>query len=122
MTVNKINNEQSTKYIAPLLLVSLMLACFSNKAQAAPSVSRLTPPSELFTSGRSNPLIARFLPDQRFDLQATIKPEDETRSIASARFLVDGAVIGQEVAIKNCSTGCLPGVTKNSVIATVRAV
>lgn len=36
--------------------------------QAAPSVSRLTPPSELFTSGQAAPVIARFLPGQRFDL------------------------------------------------------
>jgi len=103
-------------------IMFLMIQFLFSSAQAAPSVSRLTPPSELFSSGHSNPLIARFLPDQRFDLQATIRPEDDTRSIVSARFLVDGAVIGQEVALKNCSSGCLPGIPKNSVIATVRAV
>mgnify|MGYP003334564802 CR=1 FL=1 len=38
-------------------------------AQAAPTVTRLTPPSELFASGQAEPVIARFLPGQRFDLQ-----------------------------------------------------
>ncbi len=91
-------------------------------AHATPSVTRLTPPSELFASGRSNPVIARFLPDQRFDLQATIKPDDDSKTIANAKFLIDGALIKQEVALKNCTNGCLPGITKTSVIATVRAV
>ena len=44
-------------------------------AQAAPRVTRLTPPSELFSSGRADPIIARFLPGQRFDLQATVQPD-----------------------------------------------
>ncbi|HJU39854.1 MAG TPA: hypothetical protein VJ724_09800, partial [Tahibacter sp.] len=41
----------------------------------AVSVSRLTPPSELFSSGQPAPVIARFLPGQRFDLQATVFPD-----------------------------------------------
>ena len=40
------------------------------QALAAPTISRLTPPSELFASGRPAPVVARFLPGQRFDLQA----------------------------------------------------
>ena len=49
-------------------------------AHATPTVSRLTPPSELFSSGQNAPLIARFLPDQRFDLQATIRPDDASKT------------------------------------------
>jgi alkaline phosphatase len=58
-------------------------------SQAA-TVSRLTPPSELFATGNSVPLIARFLPGQRFDLQATVQP-DAGQSIQSFDFYVDGA-------------------------------
>ena len=57
---------------------------------AAPTVSRLTPPSELFASNTSTgPVIARFLPGQRFDLQATLRLDAGT-TLADFRFLVDG--------------------------------
>ena len=54
----------------------------------AATVSRLTPPSELFASGNAAPVIARFLPGQRFDLQATVQP-DPGQSIQSFQFYVD---------------------------------
>ena len=57
---------------------------------AAGTVSRLTPPSELFASGNPQPpVIARFLPGQRFDLQATLRPDAGT-TITDFRFFVDG--------------------------------
>ena len=62
----------------PLFL--LMAALAGGSAVAAPTVSRLTPPSELFASGQPEPVIARFLPGQRFDLQATVKPDDSKNS------------------------------------------
>lgn len=62
---------------------------FVAPAAFAGSVSRLTPPSELFTSGQEAPLVARFLPGQRFDLQATLRP-DAGKTITSFRFTVDG--------------------------------
>jgi alkaline phosphatase len=93
----------------------------ASAAQAGPSVSRLTPPSELYTTGRAAPVIARFLPGQRFDLQATLRP-DEGASISSARFTIDGKDAGATVAMRSCATGCLPAVPKNASIATVRAV
>jgi alkaline phosphatase len=96
-----------------------LLACAA--AQAAPAVSRLTPPSELFTSGRPAPVIARFLPGQRFDLQATLRP-DEGASITSARFLIDGKALDAPVSLRACATGCLPAVPKSATIATARAV
>ena len=103
---------------------SLLIAVLSVHAVtlAAPTITRLTPPSELFSSGTSNPLIARFLPDQRFDLQATIKPDDDSKSITEAKFSIDGKSLSNTVALKSCNSGCLPNISKNATIATVRAV
>ena len=48
---------------------------------AAPSISRLTPPSGLFSFGDPNPpIISRFIPNQRFDLQATVRRTPAKRS------------------------------------------
>src|SRR5688572_7799678 len=78
-----------------LMLVSAATACTAN---AAPIVSRLTPPSELFSSGDTNPpIIARFLPGQRFDLQATISPEPG-KTITDAQFFVDGNIVSAPVS------------------------
>ncbi len=90
-------------------------------AGAAPSVSRLTPPSELFSSGQAAPVIARFLPGQRFDLQATIKP-DAGQRITAARFFVDGKPLSATVALRDCATGCSKGLAAETAISTVRAV
>ena len=90
--------------------------------QAAPSVSRLTPPSELFSSGQAAPVIARFLAGQRFDLQATLRPDDASKSISGARFAIDGKAVDAPVALRDCATGCLASVPKNASIATVRAI
>ncbi|NBT54978.1 MAG: alkaline phosphatase, partial [Betaproteobacteria bacterium] len=79
----------------------------TSAALAAPTVSRLTPPSELFTSGQPAPVIARFLPGQRFDLQATLRP-DADKTISAARFLLDGKPLDASVALRSCAEGCLP--------------
>jgi alkaline phosphatase len=91
-------------------------------ALAAPQVTRLTPPSELFASGNAAPVIARFLPDQRFDLQATIVPDSAEKSISKAVFYMDGHEIKLPVALKSCATGCQPKLAKNSTIVTLRAM
>ena len=103
-------------------LVASTLAGFVLVAQAAPSVSRLTPPSELFTSGRAAPVIARFLPGQRFDLQATLRPDDSAKTITAARFVIDGKAVEAGLSLRDCTAGCLPSVPRNAAIATVRAV
>jgi alkaline phosphatase len=90
-------------------------------AAAAPTVSRLTPPSELFASGRPEPVIARFLPGQRFDLQATVRP-DAGRRIVSARFLLDDQPVNERVALRDCASDCVRGLAAETAIATVRAV
>jgi alkaline phosphatase len=102
-------------------LSSLALAALAASSFAAPTVSRLTPPSELFASGQAAPLIARFLPGQRFDLQATLRPEAD-RTITAARFMIDGKAVDGPVALRSCADGCLPAVPKTAAIATVRAV
>jgi alkaline phosphatase len=54
-----------------------------------PTVSRLTPPSELFSAGQADPIISRFFIGQRFDLQATVRTDPDT-TITSFEFKVDG--------------------------------
>ena len=111
------NRSSFLKAFAPTLFLSVL---FGN-AWSAPTVTRLTPPSELFSSGQPAPVIARFLPGQRFDLQATIAPDDASKSISSVEFSVDQKTLKLPVSLKDCSSGCLPQVAKNSTIATSRA-
>lgn len=104
-----------------LPLIPLALAAAFGPAQAAPTVSRLTPPSELFSSGEPEPVIARFLPGQRFDLQATLRP-DAGQRVTEARFLIDGKPVAAPVALRDCASGCVKGLAPETAIATVRAV
>ena len=104
--------------LRPVVLAVASASLWVATACAAPLVSRLTPPSELFSSGQAAPVIARFLPGQRFDLQATLRPDDATRTITSARFSIDGKLVDGSVALRHCSTG----IPVNAAIATMRAV
>lgn len=84
-----------------------------------PTVTRLTPPSLYFDTGDATlPVVARFLPGQRFDLQATIKSAGGA-NVTNAWFAVDG------VAITNLPVTMTPptvsGFPAGSEIATVRA-
>lgn len=82
--------RHSSTRTAGLLATAVAAAVASLSACAAPVISRLTPPSELFASGNPNPpYIARFIPGQRFDLQATVRPSAGT-TIAKVTFNVDG--------------------------------
>jgi len=100
----------------------MLLALASAGSWAAPVVSRLTPPSELFASGSAGPVVARFLPDQRFDLQATVRPDDASKTITAAQFFIDDKLVNGTVALRPCTSGCLATVPHNASIATVRAV
>ena len=91
-------------------------------ADAAPIVSRLTPPSELFASGDPSPVIARFLPGQRFDLQATIRPDDASKTITATSFAIDGRKVPAPVTLRSCSSGCSKDVPANATITSSRAV
>ncbi|WP_431100338.1 alkaline phosphatase [Roseateles noduli] len=111
------------KHLPSLLAGACALLALSaaNNVVAAPTVTRLTPPSERFSSGQPEPVIARFLPGQRFDLQATIKP-DAGQRITAARFVIDGKPVDATVALRDCATGCVKGVSAETAIATIRAV
>ena len=87
-------------------------------ANAAPQVTRLTPPSTLFSANNPNPpIISRFLPGQRFDLQATISP-DAGQTIAAVQFLVDGQIVGGPVSLTPATVAGRP---PNTVVASLRA-
>lgn len=103
--------------LLPVLLATLA----GGTALAAPTVTRLTPPSERFASGQPDPVIARFLPGQRFDLQATVKP-DAGQAITAARFFIDGKPVAANVALRDCASGCVKGLAPQTAIATARAV
>ncbi|HEV6965917.1 alkaline phosphatase [Roseateles sp.] len=106
----------------PFLLLAPVLALLAaGSAAAAPVVTRLTPPSERFASGRADPVVARFLPGQRFDLQATVRP-DAGQRITAARFFIDGKPVAAPVALRDCASGCVKGLAAETAIATVRAV
>jgi alkaline phosphatase len=79
--------------------------------QAAPTVSRLTPPSSLFSFGDPNPpVISRFIANQRFDLQATVRP-DPGQTITSVEFLVNGSPVGGVVTLAPATAAGLPAGT-----------
>src|SRR5262249_38022772 len=78
-------------------------------AEAAPTVSRLTPPSELFSAGQPEPIISRFFVGQKFDLQATIRT-DADRTITGFEFSVDGDPVHLTArSIVPVTTGGKPG-------------
>ena len=94
----------------------LVFLSITSAVHAALQVTRLTPPSALFSAGHpGSPIISQFLPDQRFDVQATIQP-DVGQAITRVDFFVDGAPVGGTVTLKP-ATGSAAGRT----IATLRA-
>jgi alkaline phosphatase len=93
------------------------LAATATAASAAPVISRLTPPSTLFSEGLPLPVVSRFAPGQRFDLQATVRP-DPGQTIASVRFAVDGVPVAGDVTLSPATVSGLPA---NTVVASLRA-
>lgn len=101
-----------------VLAAAGLLASSAPPTGAAPLVSRLTPPSALFSfNDASEPYISRFIEDQQFDLQATVQP-DEGQTITEASFLVDGRIVNGQVA---STPATVPGLHSNSVVFTRRA-
>ena len=111
-----------SRHLFRLILANLILSVSVSAAYATPTVTRLTPPSELFSSGVPDPVVARFLPGQRFDLQATIRPDAPTRTIEEVNFVIDGKAVNVAVALRDCASGCMDKTPANTTIATVRAV
>jgi alkaline phosphatase len=81
-----------TRLVGSLGLCAATLGTLGT-ASADPTVSRLTPPSALFSFGDTTPpIIARFFAGQRFDLAATVRPDAGT-TITGSVFSVDGAPV-----------------------------
>ena len=106
------------------MLKSQLMALAALLAAAAPAlaqnlaVTRLTPPSELFATGDANaPVVARFLPGQRFDLQATITP-DAGQTITAVRFYINNWPIPGASSLTPATAAGLPAST---TVATRRA-
>ena len=101
-----------------ILLAATLLAAAFSAVSAAPIVSRLTPPSDLFSfKDPSPPYISRFLPGQRFDLQATISP-DAGQNIAGVKFYVDTSEVVGSITLVRATVAGLP---TNTLVATLRA-
>jgi alkaline phosphatase len=104
-------------------LLTLLFAAVGSASLApiapAATVTRLTPPSALFSFLDPNPpIIARFLQGQRFDVQATLQP-DSGKQISSVLFTVDGIpLFWRPTSLTPAdASGVLPG----PVVATFRA-
>src|SRR5262249_6377026 len=85
---------------AAAAFAALCAAAALGTSAGALTVSRLTPPSQLFATGGASatPMIARFAVGQRFDLQATVQP-DAGQTISAVSFLVDGLPVGGTVTL-----------------------
>lgn len=102
----------------PVFIGTGLLAAGIATLCGAPRVSRLTPPSSLFSFGDPQPpIIARFLPGQRFDLQATITP-DAGQTVVGVKFLVDGVGVDGPITLVRATANSRPA---NTVVATLRA-
>ena len=105
------------------VLIGLALpAVQAGPAQAEPSVLRLTPPSQLFaTNGaESKPMISRFFAGQKFDLQATVAPE-EGETITGFEFFVNDKSVGVPSAARSIVTsGLLAGLPEGSAVVSAR--
>ena len=95
-------------------------AVLCDAALAAPRITRLTPPSEWFRSGAADPVVSRFLPDQRFDLQATIVP-DEGATLGPATFRINGKPVTGGVA-ETATSGLWKELRAGTVVASLRGV
>lgn len=96
---------------AMALALTTVLAALAAPAIAAPTISRLTPPSNAI--GQTVNTLSRFLPGQRFDLQATIRPE-AGKTITKVQFLVDGnsvATITAAAPVTSAATSVFAGKT-----------
>lgn len=94
------------------------LSCAASAALAAPTVSRLTPPSNAAVPGV--PSLSRFLPGQKFDLQATVRP-DPGQSITGFEFAVDGVPVSAPAAAKNLvTTGLVKDLPPGSAVVSLR--
>ncbi|MBC7804584.1 MAG: alkaline phosphatase [Akkermansiaceae bacterium] len=108
-----------------VLLTAVIVTLLSSAALADPVITRLTPPSRPTTGfGATGAVTARFLPDQRFDLQATVRP-DAGSTITGVRFYVDNQLVeevkGTTGRASLVTTGLATGLPVGTAVASVRA-
>ena len=106
------------------LAAAVALAVGSTAVLAAPTISRLTPPSNPIVDGAAT--LARFLPGQKFDLQTTVRPDAGT-TVTSVVFKVDGksvvnvkAVGGNPVNTSIVTAGLVAGVPAGTAVVSYR--
>ena len=107
------------------VLSAAAMAAFSH-ANAAPNVSRLTPPSNPIVAGAAT--LARFLPGQRFDLQATAQPGLAGNAIVGVEFKVDGVTVANVTAAgpnpasaSVVTSGLVSGLAAGTAVVSLRA-
>lgn len=100
------------------LFLFAALSCAVHAAWAAPSVSRLTPPSNVPVAGAAT--LSRFFPGQKFDLQATVRP-DAGQSITRFEFAVDGVPVPAAAAVKSLvTTGLVKELPVGTAVVSLR--
>lgn len=110
--------------ITSKLPIFLAAAGLVTTSFAAPSVTRLNPPSALFSfNDATPPYISRFVPGQRFDLQATIQA-DPGQTITAAVFKVGGVTVPGTVTITSIGSDRFNVVLRaySNVVAGVKTV
>lgn len=122
----------SSLYVYSNCIKALVAAAFAvttvssfAASPAALTISRLTPPSNPLNPNAT--VLARFLPNQKFDLQTTVQPAAST-TVASVVFAVDGttvATINAGATTNAANTNILPATAitasvPNAVVASVR--
>ncbi|MEY4375964.1 MAG: hypothetical protein RJB26_514 [Pseudomonadota bacterium] len=112
------------RYSWPKAFGLLVLAAVSPLTQAAPKVFRLTPPSYLFSgaerAGADGVMLARFLPGQFLDLQATLVP-DAGQTIGAVQFFVDGKPVRGGKA-ETATTGLWKELPSGTTVASLRGI
>ncbi len=104
---------------AAAVAVAAILCATADTSFAASAISRLTPPSDPALA--PSVVIARFLPGQKFDLQATVQP-DAGLTVTAVAFAVDGVpVTPAPNASSLVTTGLVGGLASGSAVASVRA-
>ena len=113
--------------LIPSLLLTSLPGILSMSVQAAPTAfTRLTPASALFTfNDPTPPIIARFLPGQKFDFDCTIVPEILTPAVIDTSGptpvvitpAVTRTVTSVEFKVDNVSVGSVSGVSIRAATA-----
>ena len=105
-------------------LVAATFATTAVTSLAAPVISRLTPPSNALSASANT--LARFLPGQKFDLQATVRP-DSGATVSTVVFAVDGTTVAtiSSAGGNTANTNILPATAltatvPNAVAASLR--